>query len=87
MPELTLFYRPMCPYCRKVLQFMEDNNITVKLKDITGNPEVIEELVTIGGKSQVPCLSIDGEALYESDDIIQWLNDNPIPAADSQENN
>ena len=34
------------------------------------------ELIQIGGKTQVPCLIIDGQALYESDDIIDWLKKN-----------
>ncbi|MCK5179013.1 MAG: glutathione S-transferase N-terminal domain-containing protein [Candidatus Omnitrophica bacterium] len=76
MPELTLYYRAMCPYCRKVLLFMEEKNIAVKMKDISGDPEANQELMTLGGKTQVPCLSIDGKALYESDDIIQWLGEN-----------
>ena len=74
MQELTLFYSPMCVYCQKVLQFIESNNISVELKDVSGNPEVQQELMTIGGKTQVPCLSIDGKALYESDDIVQWMS-------------
>ncbi|MCK5180377.1 MAG: glutathione S-transferase N-terminal domain-containing protein [Candidatus Omnitrophica bacterium] len=76
MSELTLYYREMCPYCRKVLSFIEENNVSVALKDISGNPEANEELMSLGGKTQVPCLCIDGEALYESDDIIQWLGEN-----------
>ena len=77
MPELTLYYRQMCPYSRQVLQFMEENNISLPLKNIGEKGEYREELMTVGGKEQVPCLVVDGKALYESDDIIQWLKDNP----------
>lgn len=76
MSKLKLYYRPMCPFCRKVLSFTEENNVSLELKDISGNPEANEELMSIGGKTQVPCLVIDGKPLYESDDIIQWLRDN-----------
>ena len=37
---------------------------------------VRDELIKIGGDSQVPCLTIDGQAMYESDDIIDWLKEN-----------
>ena len=74
MADLTLFYRPMCPFCQKVLHYMKENNIMLELKDVSGNPEAHQELMSVGGKTQVPCLSIDGKALYESDDIIQWLS-------------
>ena len=30
-------------------------------------------LVSVGGKQQVPCLFIDGAPLYESGDIVEWL--------------
>ncbi|MDR2716000.1 MAG: glutathione S-transferase N-terminal domain-containing protein, partial [Coriobacteriaceae bacterium] len=32
-------------------------------------------LIKIGGKKQIPCLVIEGKALYESDDIIAYLGD------------
>ena len=76
MQELALFYRPTCPYCQKVLRYIEENNISVELKDVSGGAEAQQELMTLGGKTQVPCLSIDGKALYESNDIIQWLSKN-----------
>ena len=36
-----------------------------------------EKLISAGGKEQVPCLFIDGEPLYESLDIIAWLQEHP----------
>ena len=64
-----------CPYCSKVLNFMRQNHIELPLKD-RNDPRIAEELRKIGGKTQVPCLVIDGKALYESDDIIHWLKEN-----------
>ena len=74
MHEYTLYYFPSCPYCRKVLRFMESAGITVPMKNTLqdGNDR---ELALLGGKNQVPALSIDGRILYESDDIIQYLKD------------
>ena len=43
------------------------------MKDTT-DLKIQVELVTIGGKKQVPCLVTNGEPLYESMDIIQHLN-------------
>lgn len=34
------------------------------------------KLIEEGGKRQVPCLYHDGEYLYESDDIIEFLKAN-----------
>ncbi|MBI5416038.1 MAG: glutathione S-transferase N-terminal domain-containing protein [Candidatus Omnitrophica bacterium] len=76
MAYLTLYYKPACPYCQKVLAHMDRNGISVPLKNREESPTVREELVKIGGKPQVPCLVVDGKAMYESDDIIQWFKTN-----------
>ncbi len=76
MSQLTLYYKSTCPYCQKVMNFMKQNNISVPLKDRDASPKNREELIKIGGKPQVPCLVIDGKALYESDEIIRWFQQN-----------
>ena len=76
MPDVTLYYKPTCPYCQKVLAYMDQNGINLRLKDVLASPENKQELIKIGGKGQVPCLVTDGKALYESDDIIKWLGKN-----------
>ncbi len=76
MPVLILFYRPSCPYCQKVIHFLGQNKINIPLKNTFANPGNRDELVKIGGRIQVPCLVIDGKALYESEEIIKWFKQN-----------
>ena len=76
--ELILYMFETCPFCRKVIREIEDEGRNdIEYRDIHKNGEYRRELVEIGGKEQVPCLVIDGKPLYESDDIIKWLRDNP----------
>lgn len=70
---LELYIMPGCPFCRKVLSYMERRSIDIPLRDITANPNDRSTLQNVGGKVQVPCLFIDGKPLYESDDIIAYL--------------
>jgi len=70
--DLTLYYKKSCPYCQKVIGFMDENHINLDMRDIL-QPGNQNDLIKIGGKKQVPCLIIDGKALYESDDIIAYL--------------
>lgn len=72
LENLTLFYKPTCPYCMKVLAYMQEQDIACEMKN-TLEPGVSDELMAIGGKKQVPCLIIDGQPMYESDDIIAYL--------------
>ena len=46
-------------------------------RDIISSKAAEQRLIQEGGKRQVPCLFIDGKPLYESDDIIAWLSQNP----------
>lgn len=75
LPILVLYYKPSCPYSQKVLTFLKKEHLEVPLKDIEEDEKAKEELLHLGGKVQIPCLFIDGTPLYESEDIIEWLND------------
>lgn len=73
---LTLYHFQGCPYCGRVRDFLSKENISVLMKDTHASPAFRDELVKIGGKDQVPCLVINGKALYESADIIEWFKKN-----------
>ena len=76
--DLKLFMFETCPYCRKVIREIEEEGRSdIEYHDIRKNEEDRRTLVDVGGKQQVPCLFIDGTPLYESDDIIKWLKNNP----------
>lgn len=72
MDELRLYYLPTCPFCQKVLSFMNKNGILIEMLSTTEAPNR-DYLLASGGKNQVPCLFIGERALYESDDIIAYL--------------
>ena len=76
MPDLILYHFVSCPYCQRVRDFLSKEGIKVPMKDTHENPASGDELIKIGGKSQVPCLVIDGKPLYESLDIIEWFKKN-----------
>jgi glutathione S-transferase len=53
---------------------MERNGIIIELRS-TREPENLDALLAVGKMNQVPCLFIDSEPLYESDDIISYLTE------------
>ncbi len=77
MRELMLYYFPTCPYCRLVLDCLDRLGRVIPMRDIQSETEARDDLLAIGGKGQVPCLVIDGRPLYESSDIVRWLEANP----------
>ena len=69
-----LYMMETCPYCKKVLNFMEENGINCNKIDINQKNNE-EALIKLGGKRQVPFL-VDRERniqMYESADIIEYL--------------
>ena len=76
--NLILYKKDTCPYCRKVMSYISSSGRTdIIYRDITDDPEAAETLIQTGGKKQVPCLFIDGAPMYESMDIINWLEQHP----------
>ena len=74
--ELELYVMTGCPYCIKVENFLASNGISLPQRNITTDRAAEQHLSAQGGKRQVPCLVIDGKALYASSDIITWVQKN-----------
>lgn len=86
---LELYQAEDCPYCQKVREALADLGIsyiahnprTEGEESTEGgdlrNEQTLIELTKLGGEDQIPFL-VDhqrGEMLYESDDIIEYLNE------------
>ncbi len=71
---LDLFILESCPYCKKVIDFLEKEHIKYNKIDIS-NKESEASLIQIGGKRQVPFLidTARNVQMYESNDIIEYL--------------
>ena len=52
---LDLYISETCPYCQKVMEFFEKNNINFTKKDVA-EPENLSSLLKLGGKAQIPFL-------------------------------
>ena len=68
-----LYILETCPYCRKVMSYLDEKGITYNKKNIADR-ENRENLLKLGGYEQVPFLfdSDSSKGMYESDDIIKY---------------
>ena len=71
--SLVLYMFESCPYCQRVLHAANKLGYEIPRRDIRKDPAALAELVKVGGSRQVPCLFIGGKPLYESADIIRYL--------------
>ncbi|PIK13832.1 glutathione S-transferase N-terminal domain-containing protein [Halobacteriovorax sp. JY17] len=74
--KLELFYYDSCPFCQYVLGAIDDLAIKVEYCNIQESQEHLNRLVTDTGRRTVPCLYINNTPMFESSDIVEWLNNN-----------
>jgi glutaredoxin len=75
-PKLEYFYFDACPFCQTVNQVIKKLGVQVEYKNIQENKEHLDRLIQDTGRRTVPCLYVDGSAMHESSDIIDWLSSN-----------
>lgn len=69
-----LYIMETCPYCKKVMAFMDEKEIKYNKINIADKANE-DALIQLGGKRQVPFF-VDKERniqMYESLDIIEYL--------------
>lgn len=72
--KLVLYKYDVCPYCQRVLQKLEGWKIDLELADTMRDPVARMALEDATGSTQVPCLFIDDVPLFESLEIVAWLD-------------
>lgn len=73
--DLVLYKYDACGYCARVMRKIDQLGVQVAYRDTRKEPDAREELRQRTGRTQVPCLFIDGEPLFESSDIVAWLEE------------
>ena len=78
--NLQLFHKWQCPYSARVRDFIDQHQLKdrIEYNEITESEEAASKLQSMTGKTQVPCLVVDGKPMLESGDIIQWLEQNIV---------
>lgn len=83
MEGLSLYQLHACPFCIKTRRALHKLNVNLKINDIAKNPAHRDALKNGGGRVKVPCLKINQDNkvrwLYESDDIIAFLEQRVLP--------
>jgi len=81
--SLTLYTLNSCPYSAKVTRHLNQLNVNVTVKNLKRCHIYQKELLAGGGRAQVPCLRIESSQgckwMYESDDILQYLDKKFLP--------
>ena len=87
--ELSLYQFYACPFCVKTRRAIHRLNLPIETRDAQNDQAHRAALEAGGGNIKVPCLRIDenneSRWLYESNEIIAYLNQRFDPIALAQE--
>ena len=77
--NFALYQFNACPFCVKVRRQIRRHALNIELRDARNDETHKQALIEGGGRHKVPCLRVmnpagDDTWLYESDDIISYLN-------------
>jgi len=75
LKSYSLYQFSACPFCIKVRRVMRKLNLPIELRDANADKSIKAELLAKGGSSKVPCLRIGDSWMYESNDIIKYLEE------------
>ncbi|MBI4399399.1 glutaredoxin family protein [Candidatus Micrarchaeota archaeon] len=65
--KITVYSAPWCPWCKRVVQFLTQNNIKYEVKDIEEKEEYAKEVIEKSGQTGIPVTDIDGTIIVGFD--------------------
>ena len=68
--QVSVYSTPTCPICKRVKQFLDDNQVPYKNIDVTASKTDLDEMIQKTGQLSVPVTDIDGDliATFDSED-------------------
>jgi len=65
--SVKIYSTPTCPWCVRVKQFLEDNNVAFQNYDVSTDKAMADEMVRKSGQMGVPVVDIEGEIIVGFD--------------------
>jgi glutaredoxin-like YruB-family protein len=67
MAEVILYSTPTCPYCRMAKDFLEEQNVEVKVVDVSEDVEAARKMVDKSGQMGVPVMEVENTIIVGFD--------------------
>ena len=69
MPEVIMYSTAYCPYCTKAKELLNKKNVDFKEIRIDLEPDLRTEMIRKSGRTTVPQIFINGQAIGGCDDL------------------
>lgn len=64
--KTTVYTKTGCPWCKEMIDFLNKNGVKYEEKNVSTNPDFLEQLVNISGQEKAPTLNIDGKIVADA---------------------
>ena len=65
-PEtVRLYIKPLCGWCIEVIEWLDSNNISYQVFDVTLDRSAWDTMVDISNQNLAPVIDVDGEVLAD----------------------
>lgn len=73
--KMIVYTKTGCPWCNDALDYLKKNKILFEERNVTANPEFMDEMVNKSGQTKAPTLDIGGEILADTsaEEIAAYL--------------
>ena len=75
---VTIYTTPTCPWCHKAKEWLKQNKIKYKEKNVAKDTKARAEIIKKSGQTAVPVLEIKGKIIigFEPKEILKALQKN-----------
>jgi glutaredoxin len=79
MPErVVVYHQPDCPPCHAAMEFLARHGVAFVEKDITVDPQALNELIALGSHS-TPTITVCDRVMigFRKDELLEMLGSRP----------
>ncbi|NRA59474.1 MAG: glutaredoxin 3 [Psychrobium sp.] len=70
MANVTLYIRSWCSFCQQATNLLDNKSVSYQIIDIEEQPEKRDEMIELTGRTSVPQVFINQQAIGGCDDLF-----------------
>jgi len=64
--KTVVYTKTGCPWCKEMLTFLKKKGVKYEEKNVSTNPDFLEQLENISGQTKAPTLNINGKIVADA---------------------
>ena len=64
-PQIRLFIKPWCSWCRQAVDWLDTRGVAYEKIDVTADEAAMEEMIRLSGQELAPVIQVNGKVLAD----------------------